>query len=76
MFRILWGTVIQICALLYVVLISRDIFSLGFGPFRWVCMSGDVEDLRKSDKIAYDTMKTLAESGDGNFLNFPPIFKI
>jgi urocanate hydratase len=29
-----------------------DIFSLGFGPFRWICTSGDPEDLRKTDKIA------------------------
>ena len=29
-----------------------DIFSLGFGPFRWVCTSGNPEDLLKSDKIA------------------------
>jgi urocanate hydratase len=29
-------------------------FDYGFGPFRWVCTSGDVEDLRKTDKIAAD----------------------
>lgn len=32
--------------------IMGDIFSLGFGPFRWVCTSGDPEDLSKADKIA------------------------
>lgn len=36
----------------YVQDIMGDIFSLGFGPFRWVCTSADPEDLRKSDKIA------------------------
>ena len=30
----------------------RDIFSLGFGPFRWVCTSGEEEDLRATDGIA------------------------
>ena len=29
-----------------------DIFSLGFGPFRWICTSGDAEDLKKTDLIA------------------------
>lgn len=28
------------------------IFELGFGPFRWICTSGNDEDLRKTDKIA------------------------
>lgn len=29
----------------YVEDIMGDIFSLGFGPFRWVCTSGNPEDL-------------------------------
>ena len=33
-------------------------FDYGFGPFRWVCMSEDPEDLRKSDELA---MKVLGE---------------
>ncbi|KAF0690313.1 Aste57867_18294 [Aphanomyces stellatus] len=36
----------------YVQDIMGDIFSLGFGPFRWVCSSGKPEDLRKTDRIA------------------------
>lgn len=27
-------------------------FDLGFGPFRWVCASGDPADLRRSDEVA------------------------
>lgn len=27
-------------------------FDYGFGPFRWVCTSGDPDDLRKTDRIA------------------------
>jgi len=34
-----------------------DIFSLGFGPFRWVCCSGDPEDLRVTDAIAAKVME-------------------
>mmetsp|Transcript_67320 Transcript_67320/g.158796 ORF Transcript_67320/g.158796 Transcript_67320/m.158796 type:complete len:310 (+) Transcript_67320:1378-2307(+) len=32
--------------------IMGDIFSLGFGPFRWVCSSGLEEDLATTDRIA------------------------
>jgi len=31
-------------------------FDYGFGPFRWVCTSGDPVDLDKSDKIAEQVM--------------------
>lgn len=31
---------------------NSDIFSLGFGPFRWVCTSGDPQDLAVTDDIA------------------------
>ena len=37
-------------------------FDYGFGPFRWVCTSGDSEDLRRTDKIAADVLKKIAES--------------
>merc|ERR1711865_1298979 len=43
----------------YVQDIMGDIFSLGFGPYRWVCTSGDPEDLRKTDKIAEDVITRL-----------------
>ena len=36
----------------YVQDIMGDIFSLGFGPFRWVCASGEPEDLAETDRIA------------------------
>lgn len=35
-------------------------FDYGFGPFRWVCTSGNEDDLRKSDLIASETLKRLA----------------
>jgi urocanate hydratase len=36
-------------------------FDYGFGPFRWVCTSGNPEDLRVSDKIAGDILEGMAE---------------
>lgn len=30
------------------------LFDYGYGPFRWVCLSGDPEDLRKTDQAAMD----------------------
>ncbi len=32
--------------------IMGPIFDLGYGPFRWVCLSGQPEDLLKTDKAA------------------------
>ena len=35
-------------------------FDYGFGPFRWVCMSQNPEDLRKTDQIAAEVLKRIA----------------
>lgn len=43
----------------YVQDIMGDIFSLGFGPFRWVCSSSSIEDLRATDKIAARVLREL-----------------
>jgi urocanate hydratase len=37
-------------------------FDYGFGPFRWVCTSGNAEDLRKTDKIAARVLKEIRAS--------------
>ncbi len=34
-------------------------FDYGFGPFRWVCTSGDQKDLQKTDAIALEVMKKI-----------------
>jgi urocanate hydratase len=34
-------------------------FDYGFGPFRWVCTSGNSEDLRKTDQIAAQVLKEI-----------------
>ena len=37
-------------------------FDHGFGPFRWVCTSGDPEDLTKSDSIAKVILSDMAKN--------------
>ena len=34
-------------------------FDYGFGPFRWVCTSGNPEDLKKTDAIALRVLKEI-----------------
>lgn len=34
-------------------------FDYGFGPFRWVCSSGDQHDLQKTDAIALKVMRSI-----------------
>lgn len=34
-------------------------FDLGFGPFRWVCCSGELADLKLTDQIAAEVLKQL-----------------
>ena len=36
-------------------------FDYGFGPFRWVCSSGNDEDLATTDEIASRVLRSLAE---------------
>eukprot|EP01028_Stygiella_incarcerata_P012781 TRINITY_DN80450_c0_g1_i1.p1 TRINITY_DN80450_c0_g1~~TRINITY_DN80450_c0_g1_i1.p1 ORF type:complete len:683 (-),score=184.62 TRINITY_DN80450_c0_g1_i1:189-2237(-) len=50
----------------YVEDIMGDIFSLGFGPFRWVCSSNDPEDLAMTDKIAGDVIEELAAKAESD----------
>ncbi len=35
-------------------IMGPKLFDYGYGPFRWICLSGDPEDLRKTDKAAMD----------------------
>lgn len=37
-------------------------FDFGFGPFRWVCTSGNSEDLRKTDQLAAAVLKEIQKS--------------
>ncbi|MEE4257845.1 MAG: urocanate hydratase [Bacteroidales bacterium] len=36
-------------------------FDYGFGPFRWVCTSGDPRDLSVTDRIAGDILEQMAD---------------
>lgn len=47
----------------YVQDIMGDIFSLGFGPFRWVCTSGDPNDLDATDEIAKVVLEDIVSKG-------------
>ncbi|KFW00188.1 Urocanate hydratase, partial [Eurypyga helias] len=47
----------------YVQHIMGDIFSLGFGPFRWVCTSGDPQDLATTDSIAMSVLENSIRQG-------------
>lgn len=40
-------------------------FDFGFGPFRWVCTSGDPRDLETTDRIAGDVIGKLAAAAPG-----------
>uniref|UniRef100_A0A669F3P5 Urocanate hydratase 1 n=1 Tax=Oreochromis niloticus TaxID=8128 RepID=A0A669F3P5_ORENI len=44
----------------YVQHIMGDIFSLGFGPFRWVCTSGNARDLAVTDNIAATVLEEMS----------------
>ena len=35
-------------------IMGPELFDYGYGPFRWVCLSGKPEDLHKTDKAAMD----------------------
>jgi urocanate hydratase len=37
-------------------------FDYGFGPFRWVCASGNPEDLAKTDKIACEVLEQMMKN--------------
>ncbi|XP_071806511.1 urocanate hydratase-like [Asterias amurensis] len=47
----------------YVQDIMGDIFSLGFGPFRWVCTSADPNDLATTDDIATTVLEDFINQG-------------
>ncbi len=39
-------------------------FDLGYGPFRWICTSGDPEDLRKTDRAAMECIDPTRRGQD------------
>jgi len=45
-------------------IMGPELFDYGYGPFRWVCLSGDPEDLRKTDKAAMDCIDPARRGQD------------
>lgn len=43
-------------------LLGPELFDYGYGPFRWVCLSGKPEDLALTDQAAADVIKNLRET--------------
>jgi urocanate hydratase len=41
-------------------------FDYGFGPFRWVCTSGEASDLRLTDQLALDVLLEMKENASDN----------
>ena len=37
-------------------------FDYGFGPFRWVCSSGDPKDLETTDRIATEVLEEMRKT--------------
>lgn len=40
-------------------ILGPELFDYGYGPFRWVCLSGKPEDLQKTDEEAARVIETL-----------------
>ncbi len=45
-------------------ILGPELFDYGYGPFRWVCLSGDPEDLRKTDQAAMDCIDPARRGQD------------
>lgn len=43
--------------------LCRDIFFQGFGPFRWVCISRDPQDLTITDQLATSVLEEAVAGG-------------
>lgn len=40
-------------------ILGPELFDYGYGPFRWVCLSGKPEDLRKTDMAAAEVIRHI-----------------
>jgi len=45
-------------------ILGPELFDYGYGPFRWVCLSGKDEDLRKTDHAAMDCIDPTRRGQD------------
>lgn len=42
-------------------LLGPELFDYGYGPFRWVCLSGEEDDLKKTDAAAAEVIQGVRE---------------
>jgi len=45
-------------------ILGPELFDYGYGPFRWICLSRNMEDLRKTDKAAADCIDPTRREAD------------
>lgn len=45
-------------------ILGPELFDYGYGPFRWCCLSGKPEDLRKTDHAAMEIINPERRSQD------------
>ena len=45
-------------------ILGPELFDYGYGPFRWVCLSGKPEDLQKTDAAAIDCIDPSRRAAD------------
>ncbi|HAP42670.1 MAG: urocanate hydratase [Spirochaetes bacterium GWD1_61_31] len=45
-------------------ILGPELFDYGYGPFRWVCLSGKDEDLRRTDRAAMDCIDPTRRGQD------------
>jgi urocanate hydratase len=51
-------------------IMGPELFDYGYGPFRWVCLSGKDEDLLKTDRAAMDCIDPERRSQDRDNYNW------
>lgn len=51
-------------------IMGPHLFDYGYGPFRWVCLSGEPEDLRATDRAAMESIDPHRRSQDADNYNW------
>jgi len=51
-------------------IMGPHLFDYGYGPFRWVCLSGDPEDLKATDRAAMESIDPTRRSQDADNYNW------
>lgn len=51
-------------------IMGPELFDYGYGPFRWVCLSGKPDDLRRTDQAAMDCIDPMRRGQDRDNYNW------